>query len=1476
MKSLHQPSGRIAVLLEVRILKASIVVRSEIPIAQNRRALQLPPAWLNATVFVACVVGAELHEAAATYDKSLPDESLAYGMASAVSTNPFAMEAPPEAPACGANTSADAERSFELHRSAGSFESYDANGDGMRLEESSDGLQPVLQKPANPSTLLSGLDSVYFQQPEALATRPSRPHAASPSSPAAATGKEESVACVLWELEHLPSSGELMENVVARLEKLKVYGDEVNRSLCCRVAQRREELTKAASVLGQLRQALQKLRSESAAVRAGLSAFRQECVLPSLAITKQQQTKLALEREMQELLQIQRVEALLMAAENSCVNRELPLQAALLVEGAALSFAPQGSQAASSSQQDEPGESTHPSLQGGIKRMQQMLENLRAELNAALQAAARSLPPPPCSCGWRQPEPVSYSSRRGLQRLRPGSGVATTAAAGSAEGTWPQYYSALAAFSLLPPSSSVGASVAAAVAAAAAAATRQVLCAFVPADAAAFSEAESESFEAQRLCARLLFHDTQQPAAGAADAVAALPSAENLAASVAAADASACFMTLLGVQYDILLGATSLMRWHTAEALRLLAEVKAESSDYQEKRSQAGTSEAEMLELLGGGDARGGCTYTPAARARDRSDSDHSQCETHFVDTYALAASATQRLKGLPSSLRMALFLLQVRKQFLSQRCFLWQQLQQQTAQVLQHLDLGGGGSTAVSDCLSLMHAVRAFAVLGEAFVASENAEAEAALATEAAAAVAAVAATGAPADLRSPSFDAAADADSAAAAAIAADAAAAAATAAAAAATSGDAGGSVQRVPKEPVAGRLSQVLVTRVQEAIESLQETHTQELLQRVKAETWERLPVLRRFPLVLLRAPRQLGVLPQRLSEGMHPFAVAAEGCGVAAQAGRSKSVCGCCGEALPLSTVPNPFARWLPGTPFAGGELKAASQERGDNNASVELAAIEEELKAAKACGRGSDEPPVAVGASQAAAQCVMQYWQLAVCAPEVAVPAVKAMIRVVGFYLAAVAACALPDDICSCLATPLKHSFPSFGEARDKIKFAASADAAVLRNRLPHLHWLLCQTDEGLRASRKKLWRPRSSDGGSSNAGAANRTDRPALTELVRPMARLASPGALWGLAERVAAVESGRDLLEALTQQLHVQGLPQHFGSRVGTRVLRQQRGPETGKDYFSGLLRCLPREEQHQLWRLLAATRCAAEDLRVLVYRVAAGSLCQSSAFLASFHQAAAECSTDHVARNCSRAVGAPSSAANVVARAYAATVQQHRRQVADLFWKIRCAGSGSIPASVQPLIWRAVKSQAVADAVDALSAVPLAADAVERCLSPGPLVALAEALREIIAEAEGQYRKALAAAGCSRSAQQAAAAAAADRGSARAPRDGTTLERHRADEVCAPSPLDYSEADFDTFLDVCSRTAPEVVLWCREQQKRALSFQTEAGSKTLPLRVMPQMLQRLENAGLLPKGQTAEFENEQSVLLMQLMQPPPPPSS
>lgn len=92
----------------------------------------------------------------------------------------------------------------------------------------------------------------------------------------------------------------------------------------------------------ELRAALENLRRESAAVRVGLSRFRQQSLLPSLDITKQQRAKLLLQREMHQLLYVQRVEAILMAAENSCVNRQLPLQAALLMEGAALFLPPSG------------------------------------------------------------------------------------------------------------------------------------------------------------------------------------------------------------------------------------------------------------------------------------------------------------------------------------------------------------------------------------------------------------------------------------------------------------------------------------------------------------------------------------------------------------------------------------------------------------------------------------------------------------------------------------------------------------------------------------------------------------------------------------------------------------------------------------------------------------------------------------------------------------------------------------------------------------------------------------------------------------------------------------------------------------------------------------------------------------------------------------------------------------------------------
>ena len=115
--------------------------------------------------------------------------------------------------------------------------------------------------------------------------------------------------------------------------------------------------------------ALENLRRESAIVRSELTELRSGRLLPSLAITKQQQAKLRLQRELQQLLQIQRVEAILMAAENSCVNRELPLQAALLVEGAALSLSSEDSSSSSDLPVPVDDESSSLSIQSGVKRV---------------------------------------------------------------------------------------------------------------------------------------------------------------------------------------------------------------------------------------------------------------------------------------------------------------------------------------------------------------------------------------------------------------------------------------------------------------------------------------------------------------------------------------------------------------------------------------------------------------------------------------------------------------------------------------------------------------------------------------------------------------------------------------------------------------------------------------------------------------------------------------------------------------------------------------------------------------------------------------------------------------------------------------------------------------------------------------------------------------------------------------------------
>lgn len=1386
-------------------------------------------------------------------------------MASAVPTNPFSKDDLPDQAACGAPKNTECSEQVTTEQSGRAPADRSLNRQVGHL----DLINPKSKRPITRGKLLASLDDVYFRNDYFSSEEPEEPTARSPGKRAAPTCQEDTcLPCVAWELNRLPKNGDFMASVVARLEHLKACGEEASQSLQALVGEQGEELTKAASVSEELREALRRLRRELTDIRMKLSRFRQGSLLSSLEITRQQQAKRLLLVELRRLLELQRVEALLMAAVNSSVNRQLPLQAALLMEGAAL-FLPSKNAELSPDPADFNENTDYASfVQSGMKQMQQMLEALKADLNAILQAAARSLPPPLCACGWRSPEaPLSEGEPWRCGGL---PGAAAAAATSTGEGAWPSYYSALAAFALLPPSSPVGSALSAAVAAAAAAATRQVICAFVPADAAAFSEAEAESLEAQRACAHLLLcPDSKDRVAGAAeiaavaaDAVTALPSAKDLASSVDAANGAACFMTLLGVQFDFLLGACSLMRWHAAEALRLLAWVRKERSSNLKRSMEKPFQDTDLLSLLGGNNGAAGYR-----RARCEATAGVLYQKGGFKGTFELAASATQRLRGLPSGLRMALFLLQVRKQFLRQRNALWQNLQQEMAEVLQELDLGIDGPSAVNDCLSLMHAVRLFVFAGEAFVSSKDTAAEGRLAAEAAAVAQEVAeADKTPASGAGPHMGGAAESEDAAAAAIAADAAAAAAAALATPVT-GDTDAAAQPASSTSSRVLLSEVLLVRVQAAIESLHTTHVQQLLQQVKAETWQRLPVLRRYPLVMLRSPAP-GCAQPLLLQGLG-FSVVGSDCLRDSEKGSgARALCGRCGETIAACAAPNPFARWHPGQPFTGADGQAPPQEPSDA-AGVELAAIEEELRAAEAWGKRCGEPPVVVAASQAAARAIMQYWQLAVAAPDVAFVAVRTMIRLLGMYASAVAAASLPEDACSCLAAPPPLPMaPAFTEGRSRSKYTADADGAVLRYRLPHLHWLLSQAGQEVTVFRRKFLKENgasSSDmGGSSHhSSGGTRAKQPLLCELLKPMARLASPGALWGLAERAAAVESAKDLLEALAQQLHLQGLPDDFEDGVAEPERQQQEHRRTLCPPSAGILCNLPREEQQQLWRLLAATRCGIGDLRALVYRLAAASLCQSNAFLASFQQAAAEVPVDRSAASAASVreggLGGGASSfrgADGVPRAYASAVQQQRRQVADLFWRIRCAGSGSIPLNVQLFIWRCVRSQTVADAVNALSLIPLAADSVERCLNPGPLVAVAEVLREIIAEARAQYDKAAAA----------VASAAGSSGQAlSACGDSTT-----ADGAARPlgwtagpgeSPLDLCEDDFDCFLEVCTQTAPEGLQWCQKQRDRAFRHPGDERGRNLPLRAMSQMLQRLEDAGLLQKGQTAQFENRQS---------------
>ncbi|CDJ61735.1 hypothetical protein, conserved [Eimeria maxima] len=1386
-------------------------------------------------------------------------------------------------------------------------------------------------KPAVVKDFLSRLPSVYSVN-EGSAADLDTTAAEETSRAAAATGSMNYSACVSWELQQLAADGELIMHIVRRLEALIACREEANGALKDLVAEQREELTKPASILSELRLSLERLRFDAASVRLCLSSIRQCRLLPPLFIVEKQQHKQQLQQELKLLLRLQQLEAATLAAEScssssgAAAAAQLPLQAALLMEAAALS-------SLSSSRDLMTNANLQPSLQQYVhetnQKLKRLLEGLKAALSCALQTAARSLPPPACGCGWRRPWIVAVTH----QEAPTAAAAAATAAAGNPAGaagkdTWSLYLAALGAYSLLPPSFSVGAAVSAAAAAAAAAATRQVLFAFVPADAAAFSEAEIDGVDILRKRLLLLPEPgacaaTAAAAAAAAAALAAgggggadllgLLSAGELAAAVAAADGVSCVMSVLGVLFDCLVGAEALSRWHAREGLRALQHVM---NDQHRRRHylqhQVVEQQQEHGENKDGchitmptpptpGCCCSNCSSNSSSRSDCRREGNNSCCfskgEAERPTVHQLAASAKERLRGLPSLLRLGLFLLQVRQQLLQQRQSLWLRLQQQLVEVLAAVPFSLGSAAAAADFVSLVVAVQQFKAAGDAFADARDDKQEMNLATAAAAAVTAAAAyAGEREAATSPKGRGATsrtDTD-AAEAAVAAD------TAAAAAAAGMDAEASVPcQHTSSSTSSKLSNVLLLRAETALQQLEEASVSKLLQQLQRETWERQPVGGHLPLLLLQgANRPASSLLQRWRSFIGAN-IAEEA--AAAGEGRAK-MCSRCGEEVSMFTITNPFARWQPGRPFAAAgsaptahcgpslphrdgqhllQLQQQQQQR-ESSAAAELAAIEMELSAAGSAANSWSKQrrlPVVVAATAVVIEGLQGSWGVAAAAasPAAAAAAVSSMLRLVRLYVAAVAAAALPPGVCGVLAG-LQAAAPSGEGDRSKphssrinsskppaLNTPAAATAKhqesdphvhpllllgeveTFKRRLPHFCWLLRQTEKELWPLYKQLKQTVNNNSSSSGGGNETRGSRQQqqqqqlepllLLELVQPMSRQNSPGALWALPEKVAAVESAAEILAAVALQLENHGLsnaaaaaaaasaePTELGAGThpanASSLGHHQQQHQQPEQSVTGVLSGLSAAEKQHLVDSLATTRRALEDLRCLVYRIAAADVCCSSAFTAALKRAAADTGTEWPAAPAAAAGGVPTSGAagaDCVPPKYAAAIRQQQSLLRDVYWKLRCAGGGSIPLLLQQQLWRHILSQTISDAAAAFAVLPLPVDAPERCFAAGPLVAMAEALKDIIREANKQHDK---------------AAAAAARAPAEAPADAARS---------ALSPLDVEESDFDILVDVCSRPAAEQQQWCEQQQNSMLLL--------LP-QLQQHMLTRLEQQGLLQR--------------------------
>lgn len=889
--------------------------------------------------------------------------------------------------------------------------------------------------------------------------------------------------------------------------------------------------------------------------------------------------------------------------------------------------------------------------------------------------------------------------------------------------------------------------------------------------------------------------------------------------------------------------------------------------------------------------------------------------QTKTDSTHQLAASVAQRLSRLPSNMRFALFLLTVRRQFRRQSRSLWEHAQRIVGQVLEalalcaplhlHRTLSLEASALetegqVQRCVAVSQAVLLFRALGEGEAQVDVAPAEERLAAQAREAVSALRQMSQSSFSKDAFSSSSSGPSSARALHLALK-----ATDASFAAVLKDAEEAAlgaERILTEPWKPRpwppqnpqnqksefsvasqapLLTALEKALLRAVQTLCAKQRELLIVKSQKESWVRVPVRRSFPLVVLRSPPRISyealVLERRQEALLAESAVSSSSCtapasdtrrrssghwekvagvqGPRRSSGRNFEECGKCGRRV----------RPQPWNPFSGWRAQPVASEGIDprffalaNAEPQDVRCIDEELsfvRRIQTADATAAALPVVTALSESAAKQLMQLWCLACSAPpssSVCAVCVEKMLKVASFYTAIAAVASLPPAILSCLfETPQKGAAAVEGLSRNQLFRAA--DDALLRRHVPHLCELLVREEEETRRRGSCLGAvaaaPQQANSAEKSSGAAKEFPS-ALRSLVPALAKLSSPGSLWGLAERVAAVESAVELSHSLHRQLSLHGL---LASGGETQEAAGAKGPCSTLGDSEGVLQLrLSRAQRVAVAEQSRVLLCAVQELRAVAYRSAAGDLCQSAGFVNSVAAAAGAAFADK----------APSSSQESAAQksvspaAVSLTTQHRRRQLQDLFWRVRCAGGGSLSASSQLRLWKAVRSQCVIDAMEALSCAPLPSDSTDKALRSGPLVAFAEALRAVIQEASLLVGKAAQAAK--------ARASASDAHSQRKVSDdgggGDVLGISDATPREGGA-LDLEERDFDAFLEAISLSATETLRWC----SRCWSGR-DGRRSLLPLRVLSNALLRLENANLLRRGAAAEFEATHASLLRQ----------